>query len=179
MNLPNKLTVLRVLLIPVIIYFLMNSGIAYNNYIALVFFVVACLTDFLDGYIARKNNLVTDFGKFLDPLADKLLIISLLMCFIELGYSNVWWVAILIVSRELAITGFRAIAASKNVVIAANVLGKYKTTFQMLWVILLLLNIDNFAFNLATDISMYITVILTVLSFIIYIKQNIKVISEC
>lgn len=179
MNLPNKLSIFRIILIPFAMYFMMNGGIPYNMYIALVIFAVACFTDFLDGYIARKYNLVTNLGKFLDPLADKMLVISVLVCFVELGYKNVWWVLALIVARELAITGFRVIAADKKVVIAANMLGKIKTNFQMAWVILLFLPFhDILVYNIITDIIMYLTAGFTVVSFIVYIIQNKKVLQN-
>ena len=142
MNLPNKLTIIRVCLIPFFVAALLfDHG---NNYtmriVANVLFIVASLTDLFDGKIARKYNLVTNFGKFMDPLADKLLVCSALICLIELGQLPAW-VVIIIISREFIISGFRLVAADNGVVIAASYWGKFKTTFQMAAVILMIFNI--------------------------------------
>lgn len=127
MNLPNKLTTFRVILIPFFVFFLLAPYFeGYGNYIALVIFIVASLTDFLDGKIARKYNLVTNFGKFMDPLADKLLVCSALICLIALDRIPAW-IVIVIISREFIISGFRLIAADNGVVIAASYWGKFKT----------------------------------------------------
>lgn len=175
MNLANKLTMFRVVLIPFFVFFMLCpkwpfSGPA-GDYIALVIFVVASLTDLLDGKIARKYNLVTNFGKFMDPLADKLLVCSALICLVELNRLAAWMVVI-IIAREFIISGFRLIAADNNVVIAASMWGKYKTTFQMAMVILLILNWPFILFEIITVIVTWIAVILTVVSLIDYLVKN-------
>lgn len=173
MNLPNKLTILRVLFIPFFMFFLMSDNIRYAPIIALVIYVVASLTDTLDGYIARKYKLITDFGKFMDPLADKLLVTASLICFVELGLINSW-VAMVIIARELIITGFRTIAASKGITLAANNWGKMKTIFQMITIILVLFLNAGLPIDLwiVTTVLWAITVVLTLLSGTIYIVEN-------
>ena len=142
MNLPNKLTILRVIMIPFFVAALLYDGGANQNmrYVAAALFIIASLTDMLDGKIARKYNLVTNFGKFMDPLADKLLVCSALICMIELRELPAWMV-IIIISREFIISGFRLVASDNGVVIAASYWGKFKTTFQMIGVVLLIFNI--------------------------------------
>lgn len=176
MNLPNKLTILRVLLIPFFVFFLLVpvAGDA-SKYIALVIFIIASLTDLADGKIARKYNLVTNFGKFMDPLADKLLVCSALICFVEMGLLPAWMV-IIIISREFIISGFRLIASDNGVVIAASYWGKFKTVFQMVMVILMIADIA--VLNMLTQIVMWIALILTVISLIDYLKKNWHVMSE-
>ena len=177
MNLPNKLTVLRVILIPFFVVALMAQG-GTNETLriaAAVIFIVASLTDLLDGKIARKYNLVTNFGKFMDPLADKLLVCSALICFIELGQVPAWMV-IIIISREFIISGFRLVASDNGVVIAASYWGKFKTTFQMIAIVLLILNIP--ALSMVTDIVIWIAVALTVISLVDYIVKNAGVLKE-
>lgn len=178
MNLPNKLTVLRVIMIPVFLIFLLTdcAGDA-SKYIAAAVFVLASLTDMLDGRIARKYNLVTNFGKFMDPLADKLLVCSALIAFVELGYLPAW-IVIIIISREFIISGFRLIAADKGVVIAANYWGKFKTTFQMIMTILLILQLDYPYADTVEWIFVYIALALTVISLVDYIYRNIGVMSD-
>lgn len=178
MNLPNKLTVLRVIMIPVFLVFLLTdcAGDA-SKYIAAAVFVLASLTDMLDGRIARKYNLVTNFGKFMDPLADKLLVCSALIAFVELGYLPAW-IVIIIISREFIISGFRLIAADKGVVIAANYWGKFKTTFQMIMTILLILQLDYPYADTVEWIFVYIALALTVISLVDYIYKNIGVMSD-
>lgn len=178
MNLPNKLTVLRVIMIPVFLVFLLTdcAGGA-SKYIAAAVFVLASLTDMLDGRIARKYNLVTNFGKFMDPLADKLLVCSALIAFVELGYLPAW-IVIIIISREFIISGFRLIAADKGVVIAANYWGKFKTTFQMIMTILLILQLDYPYADTVEWIFVYIALALTVISLVDYIYRNIGVMSD-
>ncbi len=178
MNLPNKLTVLRVIMIPVFLVFLLTdcAGDA-SKYIAAAVFVLASLTDMLDGRIARKYNLVTNFGKFMDPLADKLLVCSALIAFVELGYLPAW-IVIIIISREFIISGFRLIAADKGVVIAANYWGKFKTTFQMIMTILLILQLDYTYADTVEWIFVYIALALTVISLVDYIYRNIGVMSD-
>ena len=166
MNLPNKLTILRVILIPFFVVFMLAPICpGYANYIAVAIFIVASLTDLLDGKIARKYNLVTDFGKFMDPLADKLLVCAA-------------WIVIVIISREFIISGFRLVAADNGVVIAASYWGKFKTTFQMLMVIVLILNFDNCYFQLLGTVLTYIALVLTVVSLIDYLWKNRAVLKE-
>jgi CDP-diacylglycerol--glycerol-3-phosphate 3-phosphatidyltransferase len=180
MNLPNKLTLFRVILIiPFVILLLGGHAIpsisAYSDYIALVIFIVASLTDLLDGKIARKYNLVTNFGKFMDPLADKLLVCSALICLIELDRIPAW-IVIIIISREFIISGFRLIAADNRVVIAASYWGKFKTTFQMIMVCLMIANIG--VLSILTQIIMWIALILTVVSLVDYLVKNKGVIFD-
>lgn len=177
MNLPNKLTLLRVVLIPVFVVLLLLEG-GQNDTLriaALIVFCFASFTDFLDGQIARRNNLVTNFGKFMDPLADKLLVCSALICMIELGQLPSWYV-ITVIAREFIISGFRLVAADNGIVIAASWWGKFKTTFQMLTVILLILNIP--ALHTVTMIVAGIAFVLTLVSLLDYIAKNYKVITE-
>lgn len=177
MNLPNKLTLLRVVLIPVFVVLLLLEG-GQNHTLriaALIVFCIASFTDFLDGQIARRNNLVTNFGKFMDPLADKLLVCSALICMIELGQLPSWYV-ITVIAREFIISGFRLVAADNGIVIAASWLGKFKTTFQMLTVILLILNIP--ALHTVTLIIAGIAFVLTLVSLLDYIAKNSRVITE-
>ena len=177
MNLPNKLTLLRVVLIPVfVVLLLLEGGQNYTLRIAaLIVFCIASFTDFLDGQLARRNNLVTNFGKFMDPLADKLLVCSALICMIELGQLPSWYV-ITVIAREFIISGFRLVAADNGIVIAASWWGKFKTTFQMLTVILLILNIP--ALHTVTLIIAGIAFVLTLVSLLDYIAKNYKVITE-
>ena len=178
MNLPNKLTMFRVILIPFFVFFLLAPYFeGYGNYVAVAIFIVASLTDLLDGKIARKYNLVTNFGKFMDPLADKLLVCSAMICLIELGLLPAW-IVIIIIAREFIISGFRLIASDNGVVIAASYWGKFKTTFQMLMVIVLLLNFDIPAFKILGTVLIWIATILTVVSLIDYIVKNKDVLKE-
>ncbi len=176
MNLANKLTMLRILMIPVFIAVLVYSkdrDIVYR-YIALGIFVMASATDALDGYVARKYNMITDFGKLMDPLADKILVSSALIILIELGNISSWIVSI-VIAREFIISGIRLIATEKNIIIAASPLGKLKTVSQMLSVILMLLSIK--AISLITDLSIWLMCILSVISLLDYIIKNKKVLS--
>ncbi len=177
MNLPNKLTTLRVIMIPCFVFFLLwQNGENYTfRMIALALFIIASLTDLLDGKIARKYNLVTNFGKFMDPLADKLLVCSALICLIELNALPAWMV-IIIISREFIISGFRLIASDNGVVIAASYWGKFKTTFQMVSVVLLILDIPALAF--VTTICVWIALLLTIVSLVDYIYKNHKILTE-
>ena len=178
MNLPNKLTIMRVILIPFFVFFLLSPYFpAYGNYIAVSIFIVASLTDMLDGKIARKYNLVTNFGKFMDPLADKLLVCSAMICLIELDRLAAW-IVIVIISREFIISGFRLIAADNGVVIAASYWGKFKTASQMVTVILLVLNIQNTVFTVLGTVFIYISLVLTVVSLIDYIAKNKEVLKD-
>ena len=175
MNLPNKLTIFRVILITFFIVFLLVPITAYDKWIALAIFIIASLTDLLDGKIARKYNLVTNFGKFMDPLADKLLVCSALICLIELNKIPSWMV-IIIIAREFIISGFRLVAADNGVVIAASYWGKFKTTFQMVAVCLLIADIE--VLRLVTEIVLWIAVILTVVSLVDYLIKNKDVMKE-
>lgn len=170
MNLPNKLTLFRVILIPFFLFFLLSGyGGAYSRWIALGIFVAASLTDLLDGQIARKYQLVTNFGKFMDPLADKLLVCSAMIAFVELGQMPSW-VVIIIISREFAISGFRLVAADNDVVIAASWWGKFKTVSQMVMVILKIADIEQLA--LVTEVIMWLALALTLISMIDYFIKN-------
>ena len=177
MNLPNKLTVLRVFMIPFFVAALLYDGGANQNmrYVAAALFIIASLTDMLDGKIARKYNLVTNFGKFMDPLADKLLVCSALICMIELRELPAWMV-IIIISREFIISGFRLVASDNGVVIAASYWGKFKTTFQMIGVVLLIFNIP--ALSMVTTIVIWIALALTVISLVDYVVKNAGVLTE-
>lgn len=178
MNLPNKLTIMRVILIPFFVFFLLSPYFpAYGNYIAVAIFIVASLTDMLDGKIARKYNLVTNFGKFMDPLADKLLVCSAMICLIELDRLAAW-IVIVIIAREFIISGFRLVASDNGVVIAASYWGKFKTTFQMLMVIVLILDIQMPFFKILGTVLTYVALILTVVSLIDYIVKNKDVLKD-
>ena len=178
MNLPNKLTIMRVILIPFFVFFLLSPYFpAYGNYIAVAIFIVASLTDMLDGKIARKYNLVTNFGKFMDPLADKLLVCSAMICLIELDRLAAW-IVIVIIAREFIISGFRLVASDNGVVIAASYWGKIKTTFQMLMVIVLILDIQMPFFQILGTVLTYVALILTVVSLIDYIVKNKDVLKD-
>lgn len=178
MNLPNKLTILRVIMIPFFLLFLLTDLLGETGrYVALVIFCAASFTDYLDGYIARKNNLVTNFGKFMDPLADKLLVSAALIAFIELGKLSAV-IVIIIISREFIISGFRLVASDSGVVIAASYWGKFKTVSQMIMIILLILDIQNPIFAMLTNAFVYIALILTVVSLIDYLIKNKGVLSE-
>ena len=177
MNLPNKLTILRVLMIQIFVVFMCVDifGEA-DKYVAVAVFAIASITDLLDGQIARRYNLVTNFGKFMDPLADKLLVCAALICLI--GDKLQAWIVIIIISRELAISGFRTIAADNGVVIAAGIWGKYKTTFQMIMIILLILDWDYSWFVVLEYIFVYASLALTIISLIDYLWQNRAVLNE-
>lgn len=176
MNLPNRLTVIRVLAIPLFLIFLyISKGIF--RFLPLIIFAAAAITDAVDGHIARRDNLITDFGKFMDPLADKLLTTSAFIAFVEIGYLSSW-VVILIISREFLISGFRTLAASKGVTIAANPWGKIKTVFQMVLIVVILLNYTGYVAFTTSWITplVAIVVLLTATSGATYIYENIEVI---
>ncbi|MBQ6887615.1 MAG: CDP-diacylglycerol--glycerol-3-phosphate 3-phosphatidyltransferase [Lachnospiraceae bacterium] len=176
MNLPNKLTVLRVIMIPFFVFFMLTDFAgAASNWIALAIFIIASLTDLLDGKIARKYNLVTNFGKFMDPLADKLLVCAAMICLVEMGKLASWMV-IIIISREFIISGFRLIAADNGVVIAASYWGKFKTVFQMVMICLLIADIEAIA--IVTTVVTWIALILTVVSLIDYLIKNKDVMKD-
>ena len=172
MNLPNKLTILRVLLIPVfmILYSFQTPAL---NIAAAIVYILACLTDLADGKIARKRGLVTNFGKFADPLADKLLILAALCMMLDYHIVAAW-VVMIILAREFIVTGFRLVAVSGGKVIAAGWLGKIKTTLQMITVIAAII----FGKNIYIDILFYLSAFITALSGIQYIVQNRKIISD-
>ena len=177
MNLPNKLTVLRMIMIPFFVVFMLTDlGGTYGKYIALAIFVIASLTDLLDGKIARKRNLVTNFGKFMDPLADKLLVCSALICLVEMDRLAAWMV-IVIISREFIISGFRLIASDNGVVIAASYWGKFKTTFQLVMIILLILDLGE-GFQVLETAVIWIALVLTVVSLIDYLVKNKGILLE-
>ncbi len=179
MNLPNKLTVLRVILIPFFVAFLLLSpGNDTFKWVALAIFVIASLTDMADGKIARKYNLITDFGKFMDPLADKLLVCSAMICLIDLGKIPSW-IVVIIIAREFIISGFRLVAADNGRVIAASYWGKFKTTFQMIMVILMIAGLGDVIpyYDLLTQIIMWIALALTIISLVDYIVKNKDVMS--
>ncbi len=176
MNLPNKLTIIRMIMIlPFVVFMLTPLGGDAGKWIALALFVVASLTDLLDGKIARKYNLVTTFGKFMDPLADKLLVCSAMICLVELGRIPAW-VVIIIISREFIISGFRLVASDKGVVIAASYWGKFKTTFQMVMIVLMIADIA--AISLLTQLVMWIALILTIVSLADYLVKNKDVMKD-
>ncbi len=172
MNLPNKLTVLRVFMIPLFLYFILLSPLKENyNYFAILVFVIASFTDFLDGYIARKNNLVTNFGKFMDPLADKLLVSSALISLTALGELNVL-VVIVILSREFIITGFRTVAADAGIVISASKWGKAKTVSQMIMIPYIMLFLEGPTFSIIEVNLVLLATLLTIYSGYDYIRLN-------
>ncbi|MBQ3136053.1 MAG: CDP-diacylglycerol--glycerol-3-phosphate 3-phosphatidyltransferase [Clostridia bacterium] len=169
MNIANKLTVFRVILVPFFVLFMLTDFWSFNRWIAFGIFVVATITDKLDGTIAHKYNMVTNFGKFMDPIADKLLVCSALICLTASGEVPAW-VTILIIGREFAISGIRLVAADNNVAIAATWWGKSKTIAQMAMIIIILMKVP--AFHILGQIVMYVSVVLTVVSLIDYIIKN-------
>lgn len=176
MNLPNKLTVLRVIMVPFFVFFMLtDAGGTANKWIALVIFGVASLTDMLDGKIARARNLVTNFGKFMDPLADKLLVCSAMICLITTGQLAAW-IVIIIIAREFIISGFRLVAADNGIVIAASYWGKFKTVFQMLMICLMIADLEPL--TLVTQIIMWVALALTVVSLVDYLIKNKDVMKE-
>ncbi len=187
MNTPNKLTILRILLVPVFLAFLLIEAFPYHNVAALAVFVIASLTDSLDGHLARKNNQVTTFGKFLDPLADKILVISAMICFIELSYVSAI-VVVIMIAREFMVTSLRLVAAAgSGKVIAAGILGKIKTVIQMvsLTVILLLCAISDFvalpqwmSIHMIAETLMWISAIASVVSGVEYLWKNRKLVNQ-
>ena len=191
MNLPNKLTVARIIMVPFFVVFLVNVTIPHHFLIAVLIFALASFTDLLDGKIARKRNLVTNFGKFLDPLADKILVISALVCFVNLGLAELWFVLI-IIAREFMVTSIRLIAVNTGEVIAANIWGKAKTVSQMVAIVGILImqylqelinlsvmpsfTVGQFSsstvFWFAGNVLVGISTLFTIISGAIYLKQN-------
>ena len=177
MNLPNKLTVLRVLMIPFFVVFMLLDIVpGMDKWIALAIFAIASLTDLMDGKIARKYNLVTNFGKFMDPLADKLLVSSAMICLVEMGRLPAW-IVIIIISREFIISGFRLVASDSGIVIAASYWGKFKTVFQMVMIIVMIMDLGP-SFVMLENILIYVALILTVVSLIDYIAKNKEVLTK-
>ena len=177
MNLPNKLTVLRVVMVPFFVAFMLipSLGGAGNKYIALALFCIASFTDFLDGYLARRDNLVTNFGKFMDPLADKLLVCSALICLIPAGKLETW-IVLVIIAREFIISGFRLVASDNGIVIAASYWGKFKTVSHMIMIILLILDLPFLW--IVTEIVKWIAVVLTIISLVDYVWKNKQVLTQ-
>lgn len=171
MNLPNKITSARVLMIPIYLIFMLVPGIAYGRYIAGVIFTLAAITDALDGYIARKNNLVTNFGKFMDPLADKLLVCSALICFVQF-HQIPSWIAIIIISRDFIVNGLRLIASDNGVVLAAGWWGKIKTNVQIVMSIMLTVDLDYAFINILEFVAVYLALALTIISMLDYLIKN-------
>lgn len=179
MNLPNKLTMVRVALIPVFVVLLLGRSVfgSWSVYVALIVFCAASFTDFLDGMIARKYDLVTNFGKFMDPLADKLLVVSALVCLIEMDRISAW-VVLIIIAREFIISGFRLVAVEAGIVIAASYWGKLKTTVQMTMIIFILVGFGGTAAAIMENILIYLSVILTIVSLVDYMYKNRHVITN-
>ena len=175
-NVPNQLTIARIFMIPLVVVLILWVPKPLGNILSMIVFILACLTDAADGYIARRYNYITTFGKFMDPLADKLLVISAMICLVDLGRLESW-IVILIIAREFIISGFRLIAVEKGVVIAANFWGKIKTISQMLMVILMLGNFGGFL-SLAAQILKWISLVLTLVSLATYLIQNRNVLKD-
>ena len=173
MNLPNKLTVLRVIMIPIFVIFMITPWA--NKYVALAIFCIASFTDYLDGYLARRDNLVTNFGKFMDPLADKLLVCSAMICLIP---KLPVWVVLIIIAREFIISGFRLVASDNGIVIAASYWGKFKTVSHMTMVIMLILDLPFTAYQVATQVVIWVGLILTVISLVDYVWKNKQVLTQ-
>lgn len=193
MNLPNKLTLARVIMVPFFVLFLMNIKIPHHTVIALGIFALASITDHFDGSIARKRGLVTNFGKFLDPLADKVLVISTLVCFVQKGWTNEWFL-IIIIAREFMVSGVRLIASDNGKVVAANMWGKLKTVSQMVAILVILImqylqelmdlhimgtfNGSEILFYVIGEVFLGICVFFTILSGLVYLRDNWKFIRQ-
>lgn len=175
MNLPNKITIFRVCMIPVFLVFYLADAIPFHSVIALAVFIIACLSDALDGHLARKNNLVTNFGKFMDPLADKLLVCTALLCFLDAGTLHLL-VVITIIAREFIISGFRTVAADSGLVLAASYWGKFKTASQMVMCVLLILHLEFAWFSVMETIFIWLSFALTIISLLDYLIKNRSVI---
>lgn len=179
MNLPNKITMLRVIMIPFFAFFMLTDVVGNSKYIAVAIFIIASLTDTLDGFIARKYNLVSNFGKFMDPLADKLLVSTALICFVSIHDNPMpVWGVIVIISREFIISGFRLVAANEGIVLAASWWGKIKTTVQMVMSVLLIVNFDGEVIDIIENIFIYAAIALTVISLVDYLIKNWKVLDD-
>ena len=178
MNLANKLTTFRVLCIPIFVVFMLIESIPYNYYLAAIVFIVASITDLFDGKIARKYHLVTNFGKFMDPLADKMLVSAALICLTPKMIPS--WVVIIMISRELFISGFRMLAADQGIVLAAGWWGKFKTAFSMVMIIVLIVNtpLNNSVLYIIGQILIWISLALTIISMIEYVSKNFNVLKN-
>lgn len=164
-------------MIPIFLVVYLNPSIPYSNYIGAAIFLIAALSDFVDGYIARKQNLITNFGKFMDPLADKLLVSAALICFVEYNLLPAW-IVFIIIAREFIISGFRLVASDNGVVIAASWWGKIKTNLQMIMSVMLIINLNNPIINIIEQIVIYLALILTIISLVDYIVKNISILHE-
>ena len=176
MNLPNKITIFRMCMIPLFLVFFLIDMVPYQEWIALAIFIIACVSDAVDGHLARKHNLVTNFGKFMDPIADKLLVCAALLCFVEKGTLNLI-VAIVIVAREFIIGGLREVAADAGLVIAASYWGKLKTIAQMIMCGLLIVHLEVSIFPFLETFFVWASFALTVISLFDYLIKNRKVLS--
>lgn len=178
MNLPNKITIFRVLLIPVFTVFLLVPQIPNGNIYALIVFSIACISDFIDGSLARKYNLVTEFGKLMDPLADKLLVCSALICFVETRSAFPSWIVIVIIAREFIISAFRLVASDNGIVIAASMWGKIKTVMQMFMCIAFIIDFDLAWWRVVEQVLLYVSLVLTLISLFDYVYKNRKILTE-
>ena len=176
MNIANKITLVRIFLVPVFVLFMLTDFTEYNGIIAFIVFVIATITDKIDGTIARKYNLVTDFGKFLDPIADKLLVCSALICLTADGTIPAW-ITIVIIGREFIISAFRLVCADTGKTVAASWWGKSKTIAQMVTIIVLLMNIPQL--SILETVLIYVSLVLTVVSLVDYFVKNKDVLKEC
>ena len=178
MNLANKLTTFRVLCIPIFVVFMLIESIPYNYYLAAIVFIIASITDLFDGKIARKYHLVTNFGKFMDPLADKMLVSAALICLTPKMIPS--WVVIIIISRELFISGFIMLAADQGIVLAAGWWGKFKTAFSMVMIIVLIVNtpLNNSVLYIIGQVLIWISLALTIISMIEYVSKNFNVLKN-
>lgn len=178
MNLANKLTTFRVLCIPIFVVFMLIESIPYNYYLAAIVFIIASITDLFDGKIARKYHLVTNFGKFMDPLADKMFVSAALICLTPKMIPS--WVVIIIISRELFISGFRMLAADQGIVLAAGWWGKFKTAFSMVMIIVLIVNtpLNNSVLYIIGQVLIWISLALTIISMIEYVSKNFNVLKN-
>lgn len=179
MNLPNKLTLFRIILIPFFVFFLLTDFVPFSRYISLGIFGIASLTDLLDGKIARKYNLITNFGKFMDPIADKLLVCAALIAFVELKLMPSW-IVIILIAREFVVSGFRLVASDAGIVLAAGWGGKFKTATQMILCCFLIVNLGEkiFAIYVVEQVLIYLSLALSVFSMVEYIVKNRKVIAD-
>ena len=178
MNLANKLTTFRVLCIPIFVVFMLIESIPYNYYLAAIVFIIASITDLFDGKIARKYHLVTIFGKFMDHLADYLLVSAAIICLTPKMIPS--WVVIIIISRELFISGFRMLAADQGIVLAAGWWGKFKTAFSMVMIIVLIVNtpLNNSVLYIIGQVLIWISLALTIISMIEYVSKNFNVLKN-
>ena len=176
MNLPNKITLFRIFMIPFFVT-VMLLDIPYNNYIALAIFAIASASDALDGYIARSRNLITNFGKFMDPIADKLLVSSAFIIFVELGRVPAW-IVIILIAREFIISGFRLVASDNGVVIAAGYTGKIKTVVQMIMCLLVILHLDFYPYKVCEQVFIILSAVFSVISMVEYIVKNKQVLNN-